>query len=100
MSKPPRCRPPRQRHLGVMAPRGNMPSKPLVRLNDGDNMEPQTAKGRILQLVQSLPDNASIEDAMDRLYLLYKVDKGIEQADSGQKVSHEEARQRLKRWLE
>lgn len=63
-------------------------------------MEPQTAKARILQLVQSLPDNASIEDAMNKLYFLYKVDKGLEQADSGQKVSHEEARQRLQQWLE
>ncbi len=63
-------------------------------------MEPQTAKAKILQLVQSLPDNASIEDAMHKLYFLYKVDKGLEQADSGQKVSHEEARQRLQKWLE
>ena len=63
-------------------------------------MEPQTAKSRILQLVQSFPDNASIEDAMNKLYFLYKVDKGLEQANSGHKVSHEEARQRLARWLE
>lgn len=62
-------------------------------------MEPQTAKARILQMVQSLPDNASIEDAMNKLYFLLKVDKGLEQADAGQKVSHEEARQRLRKWL-
>lgn len=37
---------------------------------------------------------------MERLYLLYKIERGIAQADSGQKVSQEEARKRMAKWLE
>ena len=36
---------------------------------------------------------------MERLYLLYKVERGITQADAGQKVSQDAARKRMARWL-
>jgi len=58
-----------------------------------------TAKEKILKMVENLPSDASIEDAMDRLYLLYKVEKGLDQVEQGQTVSHVEAKERLKRWL-
>ena len=57
-------------------------------------------KEKIQKVIQSLPDDAHIEDAMERLYLLYKVEKGCQQADAGQTVSHEEAKKQLKKWLD
>lgn len=63
-------------------------------------METTNQKEEILKAIQNLPPEANIEDAMERLYLLYKIRKGLEQADQGQVVSHEEAKQRLKKWLE
>jgi hypothetical protein len=57
-------------------------------------------KGKMLRVIQGLPDNATIEDGMERLYLLYKVERGIAQADAGQKVSQEEARRRMAKWLQ
>lgn len=59
-----------------------------------------TLKEQILKTIQQLPDDATVEDAMERLYLLYKIQEGIAQADAGQKVSREEARRRMARWLE
>ena len=56
-------------------------------------------KDQMLQVIQGLPEDATVEDAMERLYLLHKIDRGIAQADAGQKVSQEEARQRMVRWL-
>ena len=58
-----------------------------------------TTKEQMLQAIRELPDEATVEDAMERLYLLYKVERGIAQADAGQKVSQEEARTRMARWL-
>jgi hypothetical protein len=58
-----------------------------------------TTKEQILNAIQALPDDATVEDAMERLYLLYKVERGIAQAEAGQKVSQEEARRRMARWL-
>jgi elongation factor P--beta-lysine ligase len=34
-------------------------------------------KQQILKAIEELPENAGIEDALDRLYLLYKVERGL-----------------------
>ncbi len=57
------------------------------------------AKQQMLKAIEELPDDANIEDALERLYLLYKVDRGIKQADAGELISQEEARQRMAKWL-
>ena len=62
-------------------------------------MSKQTAKEQLIKLVQELPEDAALEDAMDRLFLLYKVEQCIEQASSGQKVSQAEARRLMNQWL-
>ena len=59
-----------------------------------------TVEDKMLEAVRSLPDDARIEDAMERLLLFAKVEKGLEQADSGQTIPHEEVKQRLYKWLE
>ncbi len=58
-----------------------------------------TTREKVIQVVQSLPDNASVEDAMERLLLLAKIERGIQQADSGQTIAHEEVKQRMAKWL-
>ncbi len=57
------------------------------------------AKQQMLKAIEELPDDANIEDALERLYLLYKIDRGIKQADAGELISQEEARQRMAKWL-
>lgn len=42
---------------------------------------------------------ADKDEELEKLYFLYKIRRGIRQADAGQTVSHEEARKRLKKWL-
>ncbi len=42
---------------------------------------------------------SSLDEAMDKLHLLFKIERGIRQADSGLTVSHDEARERLDKWL-
>lgn len=56
-------------------------------------------KEQMLKIIQDLPEDASVADAIERLYLLEKIDRGIAQADAGQKVPHDEAVRRLSRWL-
>ena len=58
-----------------------------------------TTKERVMQAVQSLPDDASIEDVMERLLLLAKIDKGLEQADAGQTIPHSQVKERMAKWL-
>jgi predicted transcriptional regulator len=53
------------------------------------------AKQLLRDAVERLPEDASVEDAMERLYFLAKVARGVDAADRGDVVSHEEARQRM-----
>jgi hypothetical protein len=58
-----------------------------------------TVKEKVIYAVQDLPEDASIEDAMERLFFLSKIEKGIQQADSGQTLSHVQVRERMAKWL-
>jgi len=55
----------------------------------------QSVKQRVLEAVEALPADATIEDAMERLYFLAKIQRGLEQADAGETLTHEEAKKRL-----
>jgi hypothetical protein len=59
-----------------------------------------TARQQVFKTIEELPEEARVEDAIERLYLLYKIETGIEQADRDKLVSHEEARHQMARWLE
>lgn len=52
-------------------------------------------KERALEAIRDLPEDASVEDVMERLYFVAKVEEGMRQADAGQTVSHEEAKRRI-----
>lgn len=58
-----------------------------------------TSTERVLKAINDLPDDASIEDAMERLLLLAKVERGIAQADEGQTILHSDVKERMAKWL-
>ncbi len=58
-----------------------------------------TIKEKVLQAVENLPDNAPIEEAMERLLFMAKIEKGLQQADAGQTISHDEVKERAAKWL-
>ena len=49
-----------------------------------------TTKQRIQAAVDELPDDVSIDEAIDRLYLLQKLDEGLRQAAAGDVMDHDE----------
>ncbi len=56
-------------------------------------------KPEFMKALDELPEDATIQDAMDRLYVLYKIEQGLAAAEAGRTVTQEEARERMKRWL-
>jgi predicted transcriptional regulator len=58
-----------------------------------------TTKEKVLEAIQNLPEDAEIEEAMERLLLLAKIERGIKQAEAGETLSHEEVKQRMSKWL-
>ena len=58
-----------------------------------------TLKEQVLQAVEAMPPDATIEDAIERLVVLAKIQRGVDQADAGQTISHEEMKQKMAKWL-
>ena len=54
-----------------------------------------TTKEKVVHAVEDLPDDATIEDAMERLLFLAKIERGIRQADTGQTIPHAVVRERM-----
>ena len=54
-----------------------------------------TTKEKILSVIQSLDDDVSIDQAIDRLYLLRNIEIGIQQADAGDVIDHDEFMKQL-----
>jgi predicted transcriptional regulator len=54
-------------------------------------------KQKILQVVERLPDTATLEDAIERLCFLAKVEEGLRQSDAGEMVPHAEAVRQIRR---
>ena len=56
-------------------------------------------KNKVLQTLENLPETFSIEEIIDQLVLLQKIELGLEQAINNDTVSTEEAKSRLNKWL-
>ncbi len=50
-----------------------------------------------MQAVKDLPEEVSLEDAMERLLLLAKIQRGLRQADQGETVPHAQVKERWPR---
>ncbi len=58
-----------------------------------------TTKEKMVHAVEGLPADATIEDAMERLLFLAKVERGLRQADEGKTIPHAEVSARMAKWL-
>lgn len=61
---------------------------------------PLTPKQEVEKLLSHLPDNSTLEDIQYHLYVLEKVRRGRADIDAGRSHSHDEAKQRLRKWLQ
>ncbi|MEK6805212.1 MAG: hypothetical protein AABY95_01010 [Pseudomonadota bacterium] len=58
-----------------------------------------TPKQDAEKLLRHLPDDSTLEDIQYHLYVLEKIQRGRADIAAGRSSTHEEARQRLSRWL-
>ena len=56
-------------------------------------------KEKVLKTIESLPMEFSIDELVERLIVLEKIEIGLQQVKEGKKVSIEEARKELDKWL-
>ena len=58
-----------------------------------------TIKEEVIALVKKLPENSTLEDIMEHLYVKQKILKGQRQLETGQFYTHQEAKEIMKEWL-
>lgn len=58
------------------------------------------AKQEVLDILDSLPDDASLEDVQYGIYVRQKIQHGREDLAAGRTISEEEFDRRMARWLE
>jgi len=58
-------------------------------------MPAQTSRDRIFEALQDLPADATVDDAIERLVFLAKIDAGLAELGAGQGIPHEEVKRRL-----
>lgn len=56
-------------------------------------------KEQVIHMIQSLPEDATIDDIMAELYFKLQVDAGLRELDEGKGIPHEEVQKRMSRWL-
>ncbi|MBN2536536.1 MAG: hypothetical protein JXB88_26880 [Spirochaetales bacterium] len=59
----------------------------------------KTVKQTAIEAINNLPDEASLDDIMERLYFIQKIEAGLKDIEEGRVHSHEEVKKRLARWL-
>ncbi len=57
-------------------------------------------KTLLVNTLQSFPEEFSLDDLIEKLILLQKIEVGITQVEQGKTVTHFEATQRLQKWLQ
>lgn len=54
-----------------------------------------TDKQRAIEALRTLPEHATIEDAIERLCFIAKIEEGLRQSDARQLVSHDEVKKQF-----
>ena len=52
-------------------------------------------RDRMIEAIRDLPADATVDDAIERLVFLAKVDAGLAELDNGEGIPHAEVKRRL-----
>lgn len=56
-------------------------------------------KTQLINTLNQLPENITIDQVIDHLIFVEKVQKGLEDSENGRVFTHDEAKQKLGKWL-
>jgi hypothetical protein len=55
-------------------------------------------KDKLIATISDMPEDFDLEVLMEKLIFIEKVEKGLEQLDSENTLTHEQVKQRVKEW--
>jgi hypothetical protein len=56
-------------------------------------------KAQLIEQIQDFPEEFSLDDLIERLLVLEKIEEGQQQVGEGITLTEEEAQKRLEKWL-
>jgi predicted transcriptional regulator len=59
----------------------------------------ESAKEQVQQILEMLPEDASLEDIQYHIYVRQKIEQGLDDEEAGRVMSHAQVQQRLAKWL-
>jgi hypothetical protein len=59
----------------------------------------QVAKQQVASMLQTLPDDCSLEDIQYHLYVIEKIKNGVARAETEGAISQQNAEQQLAKWV-
>jgi len=59
-----------------------------------------TAKQEVQELLQTLPDDSTLEDIQYHIYVRQKIAQGLADVRAGRVISQEDVEKRFARWLD
>jgi predicted transcriptional regulator len=79
--------------------RGRWATEILPRRDVDGRFNRMSQKELVLEAIQELPDDASIDQIADRVEFMAAIQKGIDDIDRGDTIPHEEIKKQLATWL-
>ena len=58
-------------------------------------MPHRITRERMLEVIRELPEDASVDDAIEKLVFLAKIEEGLAQLGRGEGIPHDEVKRRL-----
>ena len=69
---------------------------PLMTDHGGTGM---TVKEQVLEVITRMPDDSTLDDIGYELYVIESVQKGLDELDRGEYLTHEQAKEKLQKWV-
>ena len=64
-----------------------------------ETLQAKSVKAGVLETIQRLPDDCTLEDIQDALGLFAAMKEGLADIEAGRVVPHEEVKRRMAEWL-
>jgi hypothetical protein len=61
--------------------------------------ESMLTKDKIIKSIDSLPDNLTVDQVIDRIIMLDKIEQGLKDVETGDVYTTEEVKAKLNKWL-
>lgn len=58
-----------------------------------------TERDKIIEMIKTLPDDVTMEDIIEVIYIRKKIEKGLKDSEEGRLFTHKEAKEHLAKWL-